>query len=91
MAIFRSGKKVLVVSFRKYITSHSRPTLRRGPQTPIEWKSESVCDLWTGVGAGDAYTSKIKFELHKMRKMRKAALMFACLSQLAKLCEAPPS
>ena len=86
MGIFRSGKKVFVVSFKKYITSLSRPT-----QTPTEWKSESVCDLWTGVGAGDAYTSKIKFELHKMTKMGKAALMFACLSQLAKLCEAPPS
>ena len=40
--IFWSGEKVLFIPFRKYITSHDLWTLCNGPETPTEWKSESV-------------------------------------------------
>ena len=47
VGIFRSGGKLLVMAFRKYMTSHGPRTLREGPETPTEWISESVTDGWT--------------------------------------------
>ena len=44
---FRSGGELLVMAFRKYMTSHGPRTLREGPETTTEWKSESVTDGWT--------------------------------------------
>ena len=34
--------KLLVIAFRKYITSRGLRTLCNGPETPTPWKSESV-------------------------------------------------
>ena len=33
-------------------------TLSDGPETPIQWKSESVTDLPTRLGSRDAYASE---------------------------------
>ena len=50
--------KLLVVAYRKYMTSHRLPTLREGWETSTEWKFESVSyeqtDQPKGEGAGDA-------------------------------------
>ena len=44
----------------RYLSENSK--VYEGPETPTEWKSESVLNLWTdqltGVGARDAYASK---------------------------------
>ena len=60
--MFWSGGKVLVIDFRKYITSRGLRTLCSGPETPTKWKSESVTNGptggLTGEGARDAYASE---------------------------------
>ena len=44
----------------RYLSENSM--VYEGPETPTEWKSESVTNLWTdqltGLGARDAYASK---------------------------------
>ena len=47
---------LLVISFRKHITSRGLWPLCAGPETQVQWKSESVNDgptfyLLTGVGS----------------------------------------
>ena len=37
--------QLLVILFRKYMTSHGPRTLHEGPATPTKWKSESVTEL----------------------------------------------
>ena len=53
-------------SFRKYIMSRVPQTLCNGPETPTQWKSESVPNLLTnqitGVGARDARASRNTLE-----------------------------
>ena len=56
---FKQIWKLLVIAFRKYMLSHGLRTLREGPETATEWKSESVRDWRTDgqmeeEGAGDA-------------------------------------
>ena len=36
------------------MTSHGLPTLFYGPETPAQWKFESVTDPWMRVDARDA-------------------------------------
>ena len=43
-----------------FFQSGGLPTLCEGPATSTHWKSESVSNLPTGVGARDAYASKKK-------------------------------
>ena len=60
---FQSGGKVLIIPFRKYITSYSVVPLCEGSETLIECKS-MYCQIYgrtdgmTGVGAGDTIASK---------------------------------
>ena len=44
--------KLLVIAFGKYITSRGLRTLRNSPETPTQWKSESISDLPTDWGTG---------------------------------------
>ena len=46
MVLFTSPQ-LLVIAFKKHMTSRRPQTLREGPQTPTEWKSESVNDQLT--------------------------------------------
>ena len=41
---------LLAIPFRKYMASHGQETLRKGPETLTEWKSESVNVLNYGQG-----------------------------------------
>ena len=43
---------LLVIAFRKYITSRGLRTLKNGPETPTQWKSESVSDWLTNLLTG---------------------------------------
>ena len=49
---------LLFVAFRKHVTSRGPWPLCDSPDTPTEWKSESVTYQLTGVDARDAYASK---------------------------------
>ena len=57
------NRKLLVIAFRKYMTSRDQRTLCNGPEPPTQWKSESVTngpaaqsnDQLTEVVAGDAF------------------------------------
>ena len=49
-------RKLLVKAFRKHLTFRGLRKLCNGPETPTEWKSESVStDGFTKIGDIDAY------------------------------------
>ena len=52
LVFFWSVRKLFATPLKKYITSYGIRTLFEGPQTPTEWKSESVFGLndWVSWG-----------------------------------------
>ena len=99
--LYLVGGKVLVIVFRRYITSYGLQTLCDGPETLAEWKSVTstgqMTNGLTGVGARDAYASdknaSLKLYTHSVicwpQSLRRIFSFHLCPT-LPALCKQPP-